>query len=99
MGVIGGVLAENSSGMGIDLDSYLAEAAPLDPLTLLDVAVSLPLIFLSAPGSLACTDEKPRSAEQRALISTPSRSPCLGWAELNAVSMLLILKPFMEVLW
>ena len=93
------VLAANGSGVGINLDLHIAGAATLNALTLLSVTFSLPLISLSATGSLACADKIPGPTEHSVLLGTSLQLPGVTNVELNAMSPLLILEPFMEVFW
>ena len=89
------VLAANGSGVGINL--HIAGAATLNALTLLSVTFSLPLISLSATGSLACADKIPGPTEHSALLGTSLQLPGVTNVEFDAMSPLLILEPFMEV--
>jgi hypothetical protein len=97
VGVIRGVHAANGSGMGIDLDLHIAGAATRDALTLLIVTVGLPLVSLSATSPLVCADKMPRPTEYSTVLGAPLRSPGVTNVELDAMSPLLILEPFMEV--
>lgn len=93
VGVIRGILAENGSSVGIELDPYKARAAPSNVFALLSFPVSLLLINLSAPGSLTGTDKKLGAREH----SAPMQALGVGTAELNGVCPLFVLAPIMEV--
>jgi hypothetical protein len=56
--VLGGIPAENSLSVWVDLDPDIAGAAPLNAFTLPAFTVSFLFILLSTASSLACTDKK-----------------------------------------